>query len=102
MNWNEIVDSPEATPPPKLSLRPEEKDECVDRAKKQQHNTDKLQLMMEAIGVYGDGWAPNDEFEAAKERARLMKNEIMKAAETEEETRQVSELWPFQDHEEGD
>ena len=43
-----------------------------------------------------------DDFEAAKERMRLAKVEMMELAETEEEAKEIDELWPFQDHEEVD
>ena len=62
------MDDPEATRPPELSFGPDEKDQCI---------------------------VPNDEFEAAKERARLAIIEIMEAAETEERAREIDEVRPF-------
>ena len=101
-NWDEIVDSPKDTPPLELSFSAKEKDECLERAAKQDRSYATMQAVRNAIGMSVDGWVSNTEFEAAKERARLAKVEMAKATETEDGLRECNELWPFQDHEEID
>ena len=44
----------------------------------------------------------NEELENAREKGRLIRNEMAEGAETEEDRREFDEYWPFQDHEEID
>jgi len=61
-----------------------------------------MQQVRDFIGMNIEGWVQNEEFESAREKAKLIKNEMAEGADTEEERREFDELWPFQDHEEID
>ncbi|PVH71026.1 phosphotransferase family protein [Cadophora sp. DSE1049] len=97
--WSEIA-SPEDNPPVRYS--PAEVEECLDRHAKQNSVDEQMQQVRDFIGINIDGLVLNDEFESARERARLIKDELAEGADTEEERREFDKLWPFQDHEEID
>jgi hypothetical protein len=97
--WSEIA-SPEDNPP--VCYSSAEVQECLDRHAKQNSVDDQMQQVRDFIGINIDGLVLNEEFESARERARLIKNEIAEGADTEEERREFDKLWPFQDHEEID
>ncbi|TVY87724.1 Altered inheritance of mitochondria protein, mitochondrial [Lachnellula willkommii] len=97
--WSEIA-SPEDNPPVQYS--PAEVEECLDRDAKQKRVDEQMQQVRDFIGVNIDGLVLNEEFETARERANLIKDELAEGANTEEEKREFDELWPFQDHEEID
>ncbi len=87
---------------PQVYYSPAEVEECFDSDAKQKHADDQMQQVRDSIGINIEGWALNEEFESAREKAKLMKSEMAEAAETEEERRELDEHWPFQDHEEID
>jgi hypothetical protein len=95
-HWPEISSS-EDDPP--VHYSPAEVEECLDRDAKQKDADDQMQQVRDAIGINIEGWVSNEEFESAREKAKFMKSEMAKAAETEER-REFDEHWPFQDHEE--
>jgi hypothetical protein len=97
--WSEIA-SPEDNSPVRYS--PAEVEECLDRHAKQNSVDEQMQHVRDFIGINIDGLVLNKEFESARERARLIKNELAEGADTEEERREFDKLWPFQDHEEID
>ncbi|KAE9368100.1 phosphotransferase family protein [Stipitochalara longipes BDJ] len=98
-HWPEIA-SPEDSPP--VNYSPAEVEDCLDRDAKQRDADDQMQALRDSIGVNIDGWLPNEEFESAREKANLMKSSMAETADTEEERKEFTELWPFQDHEEID
>tara|TARA_R110002060_G_scaffold36134_3_gene47031 strand:+ start:232 stop:393 length:162 start_codon:yes stop_codon:yes gene_type:complete len=49
-----------------------------------------------------DGLVLNEEFEGARARATLIKDELAEGADTDEQRREFDKIWPFQDHEEID
>jgi hypothetical protein len=98
-HWPEIA-SPEDSP--LVNYSPAEVEECLDRDAKQKDADDQMQQVRGYIGINIEGWVPNEEFESAREKAKILKSEMAEAAETEEERREFDEHWPFQDHEEID
>lgn len=98
-HWSEIV-SPEDNPPVHYFLA--EVEECLDRDAKQKNADEQMQQVRDFIGINIEGWVLNEEFESAREKAKLIKSEMAEAADTEEERRKFDEHWPFQDHEEID
>jgi hypothetical protein len=98
-HWSEIT-SPEASPPVQYSSA--EVEECLERDFKQKDADDQMQQVRDSIGINIEGWVQNEEFDSAREKAKLMRSEMAEAADTEEEKREVDEHWPFQDHEEID
>ncbi|TAQ84138.1 hypothetical protein B7494_g7538 [Chlorociboria aeruginascens] len=87
---------------PPICYSPAEVEECLDRDAKQNGINERMQEVRDFIGINIDGLVLNEEFESAKERARLIKIELAEGADTEELKREFDELWPFQDHEEID
>jgi len=98
-HWSEIV-SPQDNPP--ISYPQAEVKECLERDAKQKNADGQMQQIRDFIGINIEGWVSNEGYETAVEKARLIKNEMVEAADTEEERREFEELWPFQDHEEID
>ncbi|KFY97733.1 hypothetical protein V500_01942 [Pseudogymnoascus sp. VKM F-4518 (FW-2643)] len=98
-HWPEIRAAGEALP---IQYSEAELRECLERDTKQKDADEQMHQVRKAIGVDIEGWVPNDEFESARARAEVMKNEMAQAADSEEERREFEELWPFQDHEETD
>jgi hypothetical protein len=50
------------------------------------------------LGIASDGWTPNDAFESAKERARLIREEGLAAVSDEPWLKEMTEQhWPFDD-----
>lgn len=49
-----------------------------------------------------DGWVPTEGYEQAREKEQYIKQQILDAADTEEERKQIEEEWLFRDHEEID
>jgi len=63
---------------------------------------EQMQHVRDFIGVNIDGLVLNQEYESAKLRAELIKDELAEGADTDELRREFDRLWPFQDHEEID
>lgn len=97
--WSEIASLEDSLP---VHYSEAEVEECLDRDAKQKSVEEKVQQVRDFIGINIDGLVLNEEFESARERARLIKNELAEGANTEEERREFDKLWPFQDHEEID
>lgn len=97
--WSEIA-SPEDDPPVRYSST--EVEECLDRDTKQKNVDEQMQHMRDFIGINIDGLVLNEEFESARERAKLIKNELAEGADTEEKRIEFDNRWPFQNHEEID
>ena len=95
------VESPPVESPP-VNYSPAEVEECLDRNVKQKDADDQMQQVLNCIGTSIEGWVSNEEFESARDKAKILKGEMAEAAETEEERREFDEHWPFQDHEEID
>ncbi|KAH9217729.1 serine/threonine protein kinase [Leptodontidium sp. 2 PMI_412] len=97
--WSEIA-SPEDNCPVRYS--PAEVEECLDRDAKQNRVNEQMQQVRDFIGINIDGLVPNEEFESARARAELIKNELAEGADTDEQRSEFDRIWPFQDHEEID
>ncbi|CZT50286.1 uncharacterized protein RSE6_11239 [Rhynchosporium secalis] len=85
-----------------ISYSPAEVEECLDRDAKQNRVNEQLQHVRDFIGINIDGLVMSEEFESARAKAELIKNELAEGADTDEEGREFTKLWPFQDHEEID
>lgn len=97
--WSEIA-SPEDNCPVRYS--PAEVEECLDRDAKQNRVNEQMQQVRDFIGINIDGLVLNEEFESARARAKLIKNELAEGADTDEQRREFDKIWPFQDYEEID
>ncbi|KAF1828917.1 hypothetical protein BDW02DRAFT_511165 [Decorospora gaudefroyi] len=75
---------------------------CLDIDAKQKKADAQMQHLRDFIGVNIEGWVPMDGYELAREKERYMKQQMLDAADTEEERKEVDEEWPFQDYEEVD
>ncbi|KAI9726659.1 MAG: hypothetical protein M1834_008972 [Cirrosporium novae-zelandiae] len=97
--WSDICSSEDNLP---IHYSPTEVKECLDRDAKQKNIDEQMQRLRDCIGINIDGLVVKEEFESARERAKLIKNELVECADTEEDRRDFEEYWPFQDHEEID
>ena len=67
----------------------------------QQEDTDtQLENIQNAIGINADGWTPNEEYEGAVERAKLIKKQGLDSLDTEKEKEMTLKHWPFDDFDE--
>jgi hypothetical protein len=98
-HWSEFCSS-EDRPPVQYSQA--EVEACLARDTKQMNADEQMQEIRNFIGIDIEGWVQNENFENAKEKARLIRNEMAESAETEDDRREFDEYWPFQDHEEID
>ena len=99
--WSEIASLENDNDPP-VRYSQAEVEECLDRDAKQRRVDEQMQQLRDSIGINIDGLVPNEEYEAARERARLIKMELADGTDSEEQKKEFNELWPFQDHEELD
>ncbi|KAK0111225.1 hypothetical protein ONS95_001600 [Cadophora gregata] len=97
--WSDIA-SPEDNCP--VHYSPVEVQECLDRDAKQNRVNEQMQHIRDFIGLNIDGLVLNEDFESARARAKLMKEELAESADTVEERSEFNRIWPFQDHEEID
>ncbi|ESZ90625.1 phosphotransferase enzyme family protein [Sclerotinia borealis F-4128] len=88
MNWSEITSSDDNPP---VLYPPVEIKECLDRDAKQKSIDEQMQSLRECIGVNIDGLVVNEEFENAREKAKLIKQELVEGADTEEEKMEFDE-----------
>jgi hypothetical protein len=79
-----------------------EVEECLDGDAKQKDADEQMQKVRDFIEINIEGWVRNEEFESAREKARLIRNEMAQGLETEEEKEEFDKYWPFQDHKEID
>lgn len=87
-HWSEIT-SPEDNP--LVHYSPAEIEECINRDVKQKNADEHMQQVRDFIGINIKGWVQNEEFESAREKAKLMRNEMAEGAETEKERREFNE-----------
>lgn len=79
-----------------------EMEEYLALDEKQRVADSQMQKLRDFIGVNIDGWTPNSLYDEAVVKEKLVKQQMMDAADTEDERKGISENWPFQDHEEID
>lgn len=60
-----------------------------------------MDQMRNVLGIDILGWVPNDEYEAAKEKASEIKAKMLEAAETDEDRIGIQNHFPFDDFDEG-
>jgi hypothetical protein len=75
---------------------------CLDIDAKKKDADAQMQRIHDFIGVNIDGWVPTEGYEHTMEKEQYIKQQMLDAADTEEERKQIEEEWPFQDHEEID
>lgn len=99
-HWSDFDKDGLLSPP--ISYSESDITSCLDRDSKQKAADAQMQQIRDFIGVNIDGWLPLDSFDTAKEKSKILKNEMLQSAENEEERRDLLENWPLQDHEEID
>lgn len=72
--------------------------QCLELDAKQIAADSRSQRLRDFVGVNIDGWVPLEEYEDAVQRAASLKSQMMAAAETDRERREVEENWPFDDN----
>jgi hypothetical protein len=75
-----------------------EVDQCFELDAKQRTADALSQCLRDVVGVNIDGWVPIEEYDDAVHRAATVKSQMLKAAETDKERREVEENWPLGDH----
>ncbi|KAI9746637.1 MAG: Phosphotransferase enzyme [Claussenomyces sp. TS43310] len=62
---------------------------------------DAMEKMRDAVGIDVLGWVPDQEqYDLAKERAEMLKVEMLQGAGRDEERQKILAHWPFDDHDE--
>jgi hypothetical protein len=97
-NWSELSSAHD----PEVHYSASESQSCLARDAQQKEADAQMQQVCEYLGVAIEGWVPNREFEGARKKARDLKTQMLEAADTEEERRELDTCWPFQDREEID
>jgi len=77
-------------------------EECLIIDEKQKAADSQMQAIRDFIGVNIESWVPNNLYEAVVAKEKHIKAQMVDAADTEDERKQIRENWPFQDHEELD
>jgi hypothetical protein len=68
---------------------------------KEQEETDtQLERIRSFIGITADGWTSNEEYEAAVQRARYIKQQALEDLDSDEERAMTLQHWPFADFDE--
>jgi hypothetical protein len=75
-----------------------EADLCLELDAKQKSADVSSQRLRDLVGVNVDGWVPSEEYEDAVHRAAAVKSQMLTAAETDRERREIGENWPFDDN----
>lgn len=57
-----------------------------------------MQTLRDCFTTNIDGWVSSELYEQAKARAEDVKQQMIDAADTDEERKEIEENWPFQDH----
>lgn len=66
--------------------------------KQQQEADAQMQTLRDCFTTDIEGWVPADLYEQARARAYDVRAQMLEAAESEEERKEVEDNWPFQDH----
>jgi hypothetical protein len=80
------------TPPCPLAYSDAESNECLSLTRAQAEANEQFKVCQDLIGVGSEGWMPADQYEAAMERNRALKD-VLDAAETAEERARIEENW---------
>lgn len=80
-HWSEIA-SAEETPP--VHYTSAEVEERLGRDANQKKADEQMQQVRDFIGINIEGWVQNEGFERAREKARLIRNEMVEGIGTEE------------------
>lgn len=72
--------------------------QCLAIDEKQQEADAQMQTLRDCFATNIDGWVSSELYEQAKARAEDVKQQMIDAADTDEERKEIEENWPFQDH----
>ena len=100
--WHKIASSSPIKTQFPVPYSDTEMKECLAIDEKQKTADSKMQAVRDFIGVNIDGWIPNGLYEEAVAKEEHIREQMIDAAETEDERKDIEENWPFQDHEELD
>jgi hypothetical protein len=81
-----------------ISYNEEEITQCLAIDEKQQEADAQMQTLRDCFTTNMDGWVSPELYEQAKARAHDVRQQMMDAADTAEERKDIEENWPFQDH----
>ncbi|KAG9683763.1 hypothetical protein KCU95_g13446, partial [Aureobasidium melanogenum] len=72
--------------------------QCLAIDEKQQEADAQMQTLRDCFTTNIDGWVSSELYEQAKARAEDVRQQMVDAADTDEERREIEENWPFHDH----
>jgi hypothetical protein len=81
-----------------INYTEEEITQCLAIDDKQQEADAQMQTLRDCFTINIDGWVSSELYEQAKARAQDVRQQMMDAADTDEERKEIEENWPFQDH----
>jgi hypothetical protein len=81
-----------------FSYNEEEITQCLAIDEKQQEADARMQTLRDCFTTNMDGWVSSELYEQARARVQDMRQQMMDAADTDEERKEIEENWPFQDH----
>lgn len=100
--WPKIARSRARHAPCPVHFSKEEEAACLEIEKKQLEADSQVQLLRDCFPINVEGWTPTELFEEAKFKADDVRAQMIAMGESDQEKREIEELWPFQDHEEVD
>ena len=71
---------------------------CLAIDKQQQQADAQMQILHDCFTTDVDGWVPSKLYEQARARADNVRAQMLEAADSEEERKEIEDNWPFQDH----
>jgi hypothetical protein len=81
-----------------INYTEEEITQCLAIDEKQQEADAQMQTLRDCFTTNIDGWVSSELYEQAKARAEDVRQQMIDAADTDEERQEIKENWPFQDH----
>ncbi|KAF2258095.1 hypothetical protein CC78DRAFT_587545 [Lojkania enalia] len=99
-NWSKIApaDSDGTIPACPIMLREQEVQRRAALDESLREVDSEMERINGVLGIASDGWTPNESFESAKERARLIREEGLAAVSDDPWLKEMTEQhWPFDD-----
>lgn len=97
-HWPDVASPQAKSCPFPIQYTNEEITQCLAIDEKQQEADVQMQTLRNCFTTDIDGWVPSDLYNQARARAEDVREQMLEAADTEEERKEIEENWPFQDH----
>lgn len=100
--WPTISSVQSISPQLPIQYTEEEITQCIALDEQQQEADAQMQILRDCFTTDIDGRVPMDLYDQAKAREDDVREQMLNAADTEADRKEIEENWPFQDHDEID